>query len=294
MEQSRLIKDMRRLLPVAQGKCGLRQSEALFCHIKALPGLVEEACFGITDTQPIRAVAVSVRPRPVAGSYMPVFCGGELAARSIAAALAKPLYVFSHQEGHIAAACWSLDWQPQRSFIAAHLSGGTGELLLVKPLAAGYEITLLGSADLAPGQFVDRVGVALGLEFPAGPALEALAVSHPDIPELRLKVAVKKGDMSFSGSESAAQRGIQAGVDPAAIAKGVFVNIGLSLRKAVVWAMETYGCREAIIVGGVAANSLVKAQTAAVPEILFASSRFAGDNGVGIACLGVKMNNLER
>ncbi|HBE07292.1 MAG TPA: O-sialoglycoprotein endopeptidase, partial [Firmicutes bacterium] len=53
------------------------------------------------------------------------------------------------------------------------ISGGTTELLRVARCQAIWEINLLGgSTDLSAGQFIDRVGQALGLPFPAGPHLE--------------------------------------------------------------------------------------------------------------------------
>lgn len=75
----------------------------------------------------ICAVAVSERPRPVEGSYMPVFRAGVSVAESIAAALRVPVYRYSHQEGHIAAVCGALDESVRT--VSFHLSGGTGEIL---------------------------------------------------------------------------------------------------------------------------------------------------------------------
>ena len=286
MQQSRLSVDLRRLLAVENHSCGLRQSDALFQHIKNLPPMMEElkAALGTAD---VSAVAVSVKPRPVEGSYMPVFRAGEAAAAAIAAAAHCPLWPFSHQEGHLAAACWSLGIWPRRPFIAAHLSGGTGEILYVVPQGAGFAVRAVGRADLAPGQFVDRLGVAMGLPFPAGPALESLALQAGEA-AFPLKVAVRNGDMSFSGPESAAQRALRAGVSPGALAQGVFANIGAALKKALVWALDSYGCDLALVAGGVAGNSLVKAHLSSLPQARFAGPGYGGDNAVGIAFLGCR------
>mgnify|MGYP000852405110 CR=1 FL=1 len=112
-EEGRLLQEFRRPLTVAQGERGLRQSEGLFCHVKQLPELMEAAaaCPELQGRR-LAAVAVSSRPRPAAGSYMPVFLAGESLARSLAAGQQLPLYRFSHQEGHIRAALYSLglDW----------------------------------------------------------------------------------------------------------------------------------------------------------------------------------------
>ena len=62
-----------RLLDVKPGELGLRQSDAVFAHVKRLPELAD-ALFQCVDRSEIRAVGVSTRPRAVEGSYMPCFC----------------------------------------------------------------------------------------------------------------------------------------------------------------------------------------------------------------------------
>lgn len=58
-------------------------------------------------------------------------------------------------------------------FLTFHLSGGTSELLYVSSKPSGFEVEIIGgTTDLSAGQFVDRIGVAMGLPFPAGPHLE--------------------------------------------------------------------------------------------------------------------------
>ena len=95
-----------RLLDVPQGALGLRQSDALFQHVKRLPEL-----FGVLRDrgllQTIEAVGASTRPRAVEGSYMPCFLAGEGQGRAIADTLGAPFFPVSHQQGHIAAAAWS-------------------------------------------------------------------------------------------------------------------------------------------------------------------------------------------
>ena len=94
------------LLDVQPGQLGLRQSDALFAHIKRLPALADRL-FAHLDTGDIAAIGVSTRPRAVEGSYMPCFLAGSSQAAVLARALGVPLYEFSHQQGHIAAALWS-------------------------------------------------------------------------------------------------------------------------------------------------------------------------------------------
>ena len=95
-----------RLLTVQEGSLGLRQSEAVFQHVKRLHLMTETLrAEGIMGE--IRAVGASTQPREVEGSYMPCFLVGEGQGRSVAAALGVPFYPCSHQQGHIAAAAWS-------------------------------------------------------------------------------------------------------------------------------------------------------------------------------------------
>ena len=187
-----------RLLPVKTGELGLRQSEALFSHVKRLPEL-SDRLFAPLDPSQIRAVGVSTRPRAVEGSYMPCFLAGESQARVLASALHVPVYAFSHQQGHIAAVLWSagrLDLLGAE-FLAWHLSGGTTELLLVRTTREG-EIAcerIGGTTDISAGQLIDRTGQLLGLDFPAGKALDELAsrLCHSERSEESVSPAKVKG-----------------------------------------------------------------------------------------------------
>ena len=115
-----------RLLPVKEGELGLRQSDAVFAHIKSLPEL-SGRLFSNMDVGEITAVGVSTRPRAVEGSYMPCFMVGYTHAKLLSDALKVPLVEVSHQQGHVAASLWSagrLDLM-DAPHLAWHLSGGT-------------------------------------------------------------------------------------------------------------------------------------------------------------------------
>ena len=123
-----------KLLPVKQGELGLRQSDAVFAHIKSLPEL-SGRLFSDFSMDSVTAVGVSIRPRAVEGSYMPCFMVGYSHAKLISDMLRVPLVEVSHQQGHVAASLWSaghLELMDQ-PHLAWHLSGGTTELLLVEP-----------------------------------------------------------------------------------------------------------------------------------------------------------------
>jgi N6-L-threonylcarbamoyladenine synthase len=188
--------EARRILKVKPGGCGLQQSEMLYQHTRNLPELMEEAARGHRFT--VRGIGVSARPRPREDSYMPAFLAGLGFARSLAALYGIPLWQISHQENHLEAALWSANGPDADRFLFLHASGGTTDLLLAVKESSAYKLTEIGgSLDLHAGQFVDRVGVALGLGFPAGPALEQLAEQHTEIPQI--PVSVHKTKVSLSG-----------------------------------------------------------------------------------------------
>ena len=129
-DSGRLLVDERKLLKVKEGTAGLRQSEAFFQHMKNLPLLFEKV-FKIIDRNKVKAIAVSEKPRPVDGSYMPVFSAGLNTAKFLAGAWGIPLIPTTHQEGHIMAGLWSLGGVVWERFNVIHLSGGTTEALEV-------------------------------------------------------------------------------------------------------------------------------------------------------------------
>lgn len=289
VKDGRLIAEQRRLLPVKEGECGLRQSEAFFLHIKQMPELHAELLNSVSEK--ITGICVSAAPRAVSDSYMPVFHAGFSVAKMLAAQSNVPLYQTTHQEGHLAAALYGLD-MPDDEFLALHLSGGTTELLQVKRKDGGFDAEILGAADLAAGQMVDRIGVALDLPFPAGIHLEKIAVQA----ELRLPVSVKGCNISFSGPETAAQRLIKQGCNESALAYAVFRCIADSLKKAITNACAETGLKKVVLAGGVASNIYIRdiLQKQKSFEALFAERQFASDNALGVALLGEEMERMSQ
>jgi N6-L-threonylcarbamoyladenine synthase len=279
-EEGRLIHDWRRMLKVKDGQIGLRQSEAFFQHIKNIPHFFEETAEPLL--QKTRGIAVSTRPRPREGSYMPVFLAGESVARSLAAGMAASLTLTTHQEGHIMAGLWSagLAWQ---DFWVFHVSGGTTEVLEVKRRKNAWGIKLKGGGeDLSAGQFIDRIGVRLGLPFPAGKHLESLALEAED--SLDLPVALKGNKVSFSGPESQAQRLLDQGARPAVMARSVEECVARSLAGLARQALKGQE-GQILFVGGVMANERIKGylQQHVQGELAFATPKMSGDNAVGVA-----------
>ncbi|MBM7867936.1 O-sialoglycoprotein endopeptidase [Heliobacterium gestii] len=311
----RLLAQKRLLLPVKPGERGLRQGDAFFLHGRQLPGVMEDLFAELRERARVHveAVAVSTRPRPEEGAYLPVFLAGEAVGRSVAAAQGVPFIATTHQEGHIMAGIASLEEGEQakmlleKGFLSVHLSGGTTELLQVRfdSDRAAFAIEKMGATtDLHAGQLVDRVGVALGLPFPAGPRLEALAAQSDGVEAVTFPASVKGYNVSFSGAEAQALRLIDRSCNagetfsspsPAAIARGIERCLASTLEKILRRAIEETGCRDVLIVGGVAANGFLRRRLrdrlehrAVGGRLAFATPALSGDNAVGVALLGAK------
>lgn len=289
-EAGRLLEDRRRPLSVAAGKRGHSPAEAVWLHVKGLPDVIEPilAQYG----SQIAAVAASTRPRPVEGAFLPPFKVSEGYGRTVAAALGVPFYASTHQEMHIAAGLWSSDAPPEgEQFLAVHLSGGTTELIRVTRRTGGFGEELLGgTVDLHAGQFVDRVGVALGLPFPAGPHIEKLAVGG--VPgRVTLPSHVDGRSVSFSGPETAGQR-LVGKAEPADLALAVIMCVAKTLEKWLRAAVAETGLKEILIVGGVASNGILRERLreklehrAVGARLAFARPQYSTDNAVGTAAL---------
>ena len=279
----------RRPLPVKPGTLGLRQSDALFQHTLQLPELLE-ALFSRKGTEePLAAIGVSDKPRNAEGSYMPCFLPGAAVAQSLAAVLEIPLFKFSHQQGHLAAALFSAGRAGllEQEFIAFHVSGGTTECLLVKP---GLEAEILGgSGDLKAGQLVDRVGVMLGYPFPAGPAVDALAAEGSLIKGI--KPSVSDMTCSFSGLETKLRQMYTRGVSKADVALYCLVSVAVNLETLAQGALARCGALPMLFTGGVCCSQVIRSLLCErFPAAIFADPEFSGDNAAGVAMLaGVGM-----
>ena len=95
--EGRVLANLKVPLPVREGECGLRQSDAVFAPTRNMPILMAKCREALgNDYTPI-AVGVSTTPRDAEGSYMPCFLAGQAAASAICAASDLPMYTFSHQ-----------------------------------------------------------------------------------------------------------------------------------------------------------------------------------------------------
>ena len=285
-----IVFEQRTVLSVPMGKRGLRQSDAVFEHVRNLPALVA-ALYREVDGRDVASVAVSVSPTDQQDSYMPVFLAGKSVASAMAHALDVPLVETTHQAGHVRAALMENDaLKAQERFLTLHLSGGTTDLLSVsmRDGRVGIIERLGGSSDLHAGQFVDRVGVRLGLPFPSGPALEKLARSAT-ARDIRLPSSVQGLHCSLSGQETQATRLWEGGAVDAEIAYAVYDCLARTLGKLIENACLEFGSQPVLLVGGVSGSVLFREllQKRTERALYFAQPGLSADNAVGVALLGL-------
>ena len=287
--------EQRRLLSVEGGERGLRQSDAVFLHTRNMTELLPRLLNGV-DTKSIAGIGVSVCPSSRENSYMPVFLVGKLLAETLGAALGVPVCHFTHQQGHIRAALFGNEGLRFSRFMAFHLSGGTSELLGVDDTSGEPEVSVLGgSSDINAGQLVDRLGVRMGLEFPAGKAFEALAAGAKQRGVL-LPASVNGLRFSFSGAETKAARALESGVSAADVAFSVYDLIARTLAKTILNAMDGGGIpdhgQSFLLAGGVASSALLrslleKRLESSGAKLYYADPSLASDNAVGAALLAM-------
>ncbi len=285
-EEGEVFANLKIPLAVKEGERGLRQSDAVFLHTKNLPILFEKARGFFVEYKPL-AVGVSAYPRTREGSYMPCFLAGVSAGGALASGLSVPLYEFSHQNGHIMAALYSsgaLEALFGQEFLAFHVSGGTTEVLLVKPNSNDFLCDIIGgSSDLHAGQVIDRIGVKMGLSFPCGPAMEKLALADMSKP-IKKPISAKDGYCNLSGLENMALSLLGEGASKEQTAHFVLDFIGRSLVALTASAREKYGELPVVYSGGVMSCSILK-QMLSSDNAYFAEPAFSADNAAGIALL---------
>lgn len=281
-----LLANIKRPLPVKEGERGLRQSDAVFAHIKNLPSAFEEAAEYTSDGR-IVAIGVSEKPRNLEGSYMPCFLAGVSAATAASVSLGVPLYRFSHQCGHIMAAIYSsgnfdlLD----EDFAAFHISGGTTEMLKVSPSENAFKAALIGGTkDLNAGQIIDRIGVKMGLNFPCGPELERYALAFDGrIP--KKKISRDGLYVNLSGLENMALKLYSETESREAVSAFTLDYICRAIVEMSDEYLRLYGKTHFVYAGGVMSNSIIKRRLSERFECSFAEPAMSADNAVGIAYL---------
>lgn len=287
-----VVLNLKKLLPVAEGERGLRQSDALFAHTKNLPVIMDGVKEFLDRNCPEReivAVGYSKTPRDVEGSYMPCFLSGVAVASAVSATIGCPSFDFSHQSGHIMAALYSagrLDlFESGERFAAFHVSGGTTEILLVTPRVDGFEVELVGgTADINAGQAIDRAGVMMGLGFPCGREMESL-LADSDIPPVKTRISVRGLECNLSGLENLSRSLYEKTGDKAAVSAFCFDFVADTLCKLTENLREAHGNIPIIYAGGVMSNKRIGARLARFENTYFSAPEFSSDNAAGIALL---------
>lgn len=287
----------KKLLPVKNGECGLRQSDAVFHHTQQLPEIIEKVFSQYKGK--ITAIGVSSKPRDVEGSYMPCFTVGLSTAKILSEVLNVPLYTFSHQSGHIAAALFSAGKTDliDKTFLAFHVSGGTTEAVLVKPNCEKIFLTELvaKTLDLNAGQLIDRIGVMLGLSFPCGRELEQLALKNTE--KISAKATLKDTDCCLSGIENICRKMYANGDSKEKISATCLLYVEKALDEMCKRLLEKYGNHPVLFAGGVMSNSIIKLHLSKKYNAYFAEPQFSADNAAGTAlltsiCHTRKSNNI--
>ncbi len=276
-----------KLLPVKSGELGLRQSDAVFSHIKSLPEL-SGRLFSHIQPEEIAAIGVSTRPRAVEGSYMPCFMVGYTHAKMLSDALHVPLVEVSHQQGHVAACLWSagrLELMDQ-PHLAWHLSGGTTELLLVEPDGKNVVCKRIGgTSDISAGQLIDRTGVMLQLPFPAGKHVDAISTQAQETDIFKVKCPGL--EFSLSGVQNKVQQYYDKH-NEAETAAFALRCVCHAVKQATQNAQKEYPGLPVVFSGGVASNSMLRTVMEPLGAV-FSKPEFSTDNAMGVAVLASRL-----
>lgn len=267
------------MLPVTSGKCGLRQSEAVFSHIKNLKVLLNDMPQFSYDY-----VAASVCPSERVDSYMPCFLVGNSFASSLSQILNLPLLTCSHQKNHIGAAVYSGDCTHvlKSDFFAYHVSGGTTDILLCRPKENRLEIKRIGgSADISCGQLTDRAGVALGFEFPCGKHIEKHSSGKLSG---NIKLHSNDFEYNFSGFQNKIQDMILDGRDKSDVCDYVLDVVYSYLVASIDNIRTAYKPLPVVLCGGVMSNSYIRdCLSKNVDNVYFSENKYSLDNALGTA-----------
>ena len=215
-------------------------------------------------------------------------------ARGLAWSLNKPALGIHHMEGHLLAPLLA-EAGPAPPFLALLVSGGHTMFVQVKGLG---QYAIIGeSLDDAAGEAFDKVAKMLGLGYPGGPAVEALAASgNPARFTFPRPMTDRPGlDMSFSGLKTCVLNTVRTAPDE----PGIRADIARAFSDAVIdtfalkcrRALRHTGLARLVVAGGVSANRALRNRLQALAselaiEVFFPPLRYATDNGAMIAYAG--------
>ena len=258
----------------------------------AVPVLQEALATANIELAQLDGLAVTEGP----GLVGALLVGVQL-AHGLALATGLPLYGIHHMEGHLMSPFLGDAQRPERAFaphLALSVSGGHSELVLVSGLGR-YQV--LGSTrDDAAGEAFDKVAKLLGLGYPGGPVIDALA-AEGDPRAIHFPRAMltdrERFEFSFSGLKTAVSVHVEQRGQPDS--RAALADICASFQAAVVEvlvakaraARRKFGCTAMTVVGGVSANRGLRAALAAAAvsdgfELWTPALRYCGDNAAMI------------
>jgi N6-L-threonylcarbamoyladenine synthase len=266
-------------------------------HIRRVLPLVERVMASSQkDLSSIDVIAFTQGPG-LAGALLV----GAATACALAASLGKPVMGIHHLEGHLLSPFLSDD-PPQFPFVALLVSGGHTQLMLVK--AVGHYELLGETIDDAAGEAFDKSAKLLGLGYPGGPALAALAtLGRADAYAFPRPLLHQPNlDFSFAGLKTAVLTQCKKSgddlvhhkADIAASTQAAIVDV---LVKKSLRALEQTGMKRLVLAGGVGANRALREQLAASlatkgAVVHFPQAEWCTDNGAMIAmAAGMRMQS---
>lgn len=290
---NKTILDLRKTLQVGKNKKGLRQQEALFQHVNNIPKLIETLSNSI-DLNMVHTISVSTSPRNTKDSYMPVFLVGKHQGFILSKIFKKQYKEFSHQEGHIGACLIHNEdlLKQDEKYLSLHISGGTSEIIQVQNNINNLDISLVGgSLDISIGKLIDRIGVALGLDFPCGNAMDQLSQKGQRIKKAVPTIIKNNTWTNLSGLENYfMDLLITNNYSKEDIAVTLFHTISIILEKLIGNTLMDIKASNILISGGVSANSYIreylKNSIGNNINIIFPERELSTDNGIGVAYLG--------
>jgi N6-L-threonylcarbamoyladenine synthase len=223
-------------------------------HVEILPDLVRgvlvEAGKNIAD---VDVIAATAGPGLIGGVMVAL-----LAGKGLALGTGKPLVAVNHLEGH-ALSPRLVDPDLDFPYLLLLVSGGHCQLLEVR--AVGDYRRLATTIDDAAGEAFDKAAKLLGLPYPGGPAIEALAAEgdRSAVPLPRPLVGSGEPHFSFAGLKSAVQRAVASGAyKPADIAASFQQAVVDCLVDRTRVALQRSDSPALVVAGGVAANRAVR------------------------------------
>ena len=223
-------------------------------HVEILPGLVcqvlHEADVSIGE---VDAIAATAGPGLIGGVMV-----GLLTGKGLALSAGKPLIAVNHLEGH-ALSPRLVDPDLDFPYLLLLASGGHCQLLEVSGVASYRRLAT--TIDDAAGEAFDKAAKSMGLGYPGGPAIEALAAKGDSraVPLPRPLKGSKEPHFSFAGLKAAVQRAVASGdhadADIAASFQQAVVDCFVDRTKR---ALEISDAPSLVVAGGVAANQAVR------------------------------------